>query len=509
MNKRNILIGTTLAIIITAIITTFVALKPNSADYTCAIPKNVQMVATFDLASIIKKTGIDTQDANNKSITTLAGILTKYGLGNNTKFLEHPEEMGIDINQKVFIFSTPDKSLCLLAKIANKKQALDFMTALSEDDICEKPIEKKDIYWTKILGELPTAVNDQTIIMMLPSEKIQNPEDDITKMLQQKEDDCFINTAKGQELIQADGDISMTAILSALAESPTPFTELLPKGVRASEVELHTSILFLEGKMVMNTKIVSQNKKMQELLNEINENTQKINRLYIPISSKNLRLWASAGINGEWLLKQMKKNKDIKQYLFLLERAIDIEKMIKSINGDIMIALPSPSKEENKYEIPYVVTAQTKSQDFLNDIDYWTTSMKEYGMTMVATTENMYKLTAEDNIFYWGTNPYELYFTSSPSLIADKQSNKETNVITALEQEIKNSRFYLYINVEQMNQDGICNDLDGIPMFSLLPHTIEDICISADNANNLKTTFRMKEKNTNALKTIINNVLGY
>ena len=216
-------------------------------------------------------------------------------------------------------------------------------------------------------------------------------------------------------------------------------------------------------------------------------------------------LWASAGFNGEWLLGQLKKEANLKQQLFLAERAIDIEKMIKSIDGDLMLTIPAIDSDA-MFEVPYLLVGQTKNQDFLNDVDYWTTSMREYGLSMTSTGDNQYRLNADDMTFYWGTRPKELYFTSSPDLVKTALSGQGSDVLKALDDEIRDSRLFVYLNIQQMANSTNSYSSTGLTL-SMLSQHFEGVSIRLTDAQNMELNILMKNKDENMLGALIGGLL--
>ncbi len=499
MNKKLIfaLLGLILIAIVAFIF--FFLNRSGNSNYRNAIPANAQLVAAVDIASIVDKSGLGDKKYIDKLKQELGGIVPEETLNQATSYIQQAEKTGIDFRQKIYVFTTPDQCVCLLAKVADKSMLNKLITDLAKDGTCDKPTEKDGTVWTKILGEMPAAFNDDALIAMMPTDGFNNPKVAIKEMLEQDQKNSFFATDKAKTFDKAKGDITFSASLAALPKNLLgTYSSLLPKGVRPSEVETTISLAFLDGKISLKQELSSQNDKLKALLEETNSNTKKIKGLYLDKSSDKSWFWASAGINGEWLLTQLKKADQFKQQLFLAERAIDIEKMIKSIDGDLMISLQLPNGMQLD-NMPYLVAGKTKDQDFLKDVDYWTTSMREYGLTMTQSGDKQYKLVAEDMTFFWGTRPDDLYFTSSPELVQPTLNGPGSQKLKELKDEILNSKLYVFVDFQQMAQSGTPNEW----MFKLIASMVDSYSLSLTEAEKMEITVRTPNKEENVLRTII------
>ncbi len=504
MKKKILPVLLGLTVLIAGILVAVFLFKSSNDNYLNAIPADAKLVTGIDVANLFDKSGIDDMNLTDKLKNALGGSVSEEELNDATDYLDSPQKIGIDFRSKVYLFSTPDNSFCLVAKVADKDKVNEFMTKMAKNGVSEKPTEKDGIYWTKLFGELPTAFNSQTLLVMMPTDGFYNPNDAITKMLQQDKKDSYISTDQGEKLIKTEGDITMSTSLSALPQNILgAYAQIIPQEVRLSEVDVNASLEFLNGKLVLKSGLSTQNKKLKALLEQINANTKKIKGLYVKKSQENVVFWSSAGVNGEWLLEEMKKNDDLKQILFMVERAIDIEKMIKSIDGDLMASIPDINS--STFDIPYIVAAQTKNQDFLNDVDYWISSMRESGLSMTPSGDNMYKLTADDQTFYWGTRPDELYITSTPSLVQSTLSGTGASKLKDMEDEICDSRLFVYINLQQLANAS--QETAGIPYYFTLAQAFEGITFKLTEAENMEVAVQMTNKDVNVLKFIIDNLV--
>lgn len=499
--KKKILLPLLGLIVVAAAVALFFMLRPSNDNYLNAIPADAKMVCSIDVAGIFEKSGIGDKKLTDKLKSEFGSMIPGEEIDKVTAYFDHPEKTGIDFRKRIYLFSTPDQSLCLLAKVGDKDKLSEFLTQLEAEGGSTKPTNKNGLMWTKFFGEMPSAFNDEALLIMMPTDGFYNPNETITKLMGPDKKDSFTATAKAAKLNKAEGDITLFGSLDALPKNILgAYGQLLPKGVRHEDVDLTLSLAFLKGRTTFKSEISSENETLKALLKEANDNTQKIKGLYIENSPKESVIWACTGVNGEWLLKQLKKNNDMNQQLFMMERAIDIEKMIASIDGDLMLTIPTVNPESA--DVSFMLVGQTKNQDFLQDVVYWTTSMREYGLSMTPSGDNQYRLTADDMTFFWGTRPKDLYFTSSPTLVQAALSGEGSTALNALKDEIRDSRIFVYIDLGQMANSTNSYSSSGL-MTSMLSQYLEGISFRCSDVQNMELSIMMKEKDDNMLKAII------
>ena len=72
-------------------------------------------------------------------------------------------------------------------------------------------------------------------------------------------------------------------------------------------------------------------------------------------------------VDGERFISLMHSNKTFQTLLAGANMAIDMDKIIKSIDGDALVVMPRLGTDTLKLRM----CAMLKSKDFLNDVDYW------------------------------------------------------------------------------------------------------------------------------------------
>ena len=121
----------------------------------------------------------------------------------------------------------------------------------------------------------------------------------------------------------------------------------------------------------------------------------------------------------------LKQSEQAKQTLFMLERGIDIEQMLRSIDGDVTFVLPSEPAAEGISNTDFVAMATVKNSDFLSDVADWQRSARDYDITLSQKGKNQYLLKAQDMQMEWGVDGETLYVATPNAVYTSMQYSRD------------------------------------------------------------------------------------
>jgi hypothetical protein len=271
---------------------------------------------------------------------------------------------------------------------------------------------------------------------------------------------------------------------------------LMPSSVDVKDIDALLSLNFENGKASFKTKVWGKTDKAQALLDEADKNFGTIEGKYIERMSDNAVIWMGTNVKGEWALKKLKESQSAKEMLFMLERAVDIEQMLRAVDGDVALELQMKNFDpENAPE--YLVYAELKNSDFLADVNDWKESMKDYGMSMRDKGENQYVLTMDDESYLWGVQDQNLFFSS-----ANAVQGKGTKSLEAQKSDIKNSKCYIYVDMEKV---PLVEFARGAGMSFLVGplKKLQSAVVKSTSAQEVVLTIELKDKNENFLKQLL------
>lgn len=472
----------------------------SKSDYVNTIPSNASFVASVNLAEIAN----DADLANSKLLDLSKSGLSLLISGNSQDkikgYIDNPADMGIDFREPAYAFKTDGECYGMAMKVASKGDLQDFIDLLSEQGLCTKATEKDNVFNGRLLDDIVYAFNGNTLLLLsnLGDGGTSMTKQMAVQLMAQDKDNSFASTPAFDKLESQRGDIKLYTNLAALPASfNNSVTALLPKNIKRSDLETVGSISFDKGSATLTSTIWSDNSEAQKLIKEASNNLHKIDGEFTDAPTEDFFLWATAGVNGEWLLNALKEDKEAKQMLFMIERGIDIEQMIRTIDGDFTVILPHSAFNLFDKQSDMMAFAQIKNSKFLDDVDYWKQSMKEYGMTMHNVGTHDYQLTLDDGTTVnWGVDDDgdELYLATSSALTRQALKAK-SKVLEQYEDDIEKNVFYAYANLANM---------PGMSMFTALGRTgIKAFIVKAPSVEKIEMTIEMNSKDENILKQLL------
>jgi hypothetical protein len=232
------------------------------------------------------------------------------------------------------------------------------------------------------------------------------------------------------------------------------------------------------------------------VFDEMEKNLSGIEGKYLDKVTVQAALWAGAGVNGAWLLEQLKKYSKSKELLFMLERGIDIEWMLKEVEGAVAIEIRDFGDASDTKTLDFDAYAQVKDTPFLVDVEEWKRSMKEYGMTMQDFGKNSYVLKAEGNTIVWGVEDHNLYFSTQIA-----PSFAKGTALKDYEQVIQKSMVFVYVDMKKLQLDKVVKKA-GQSWLAQGLGSINALTFSMPSAQQMNLTIEMDDKGENFLKQL-------
>ena len=471
-----------------------------NTDYQNVIPADATLVAKLDVKALAEKGDL----AHSRAVDVMKGYLALVVSSKDQKqakaYIDDPMSMGLDLSMPLYFFMVGNEQMGLTAKVADEDAVKDFLLLLHKQHLASKPVEKHEQMCGTLLDEITYMYDGKTFLLLASMDKGGGARQGqlAQQLMNQKEKQSFVTTDAYDKMNETDKDFVCYSNLAALpAEWAKSAMRLLPKQVKRSDVEAISSIHFEQGKAVLQVALMGKSAAVQKLMDETAKKMHPIQGRYLDKASDNLAMWLGMGVEGEWLLQKAKEDKELKESLFLMERAIDIEQMLKAIDGDVAVEFPLNGLESG--ENPFVAYAQLKNTDFMQDVEDWKAGMKDYGMTMQDDGNHHYVLKADGKTWLWGVEGNDLCFaadggTASVATAANAR-------LKAHEKDIKNSLFFFYLDVAKW---GLDKQMRGdAAMFGKALGAVDAVVVKSSSANEVEMVVELKDKQENFLKQLL------
>lgn len=454
----------------------------SGGDYQKVIPAEATLVVRADLKSLAAKSDFQHSKTMDFLNEALMAATESHGSEKMKEYLENPMKIGLDFSVPSYFFMVGDETLGATMKVFDEDDVENFLLLLQQQGIATKPVEKDGLMCGTLLGDVHYAYDASSLLFLSSSKGKGMVSRLLNELMNLEERDCFINTPAYSRMSVENGDVV--------------FTASMPLSFDTKTFDMMASLTFENGRALCKTKMWGRTDKAQALIDEANANFSHINGKYVESVSNDLLFWGVANVKGGWLLDKMKEDKSAKEFLFLLERAVDVEQMLRAVDGDVAIELQMNAA--NVMSSPeFIVYAELKNSDFLADVDYWKESMKAYGISMQDEGENQYLLAGEGK-YRFGVQDKNLYVASesASSIVADE------NPLTAYTENIKNSKLFVYVNMDKMNHKDFVKGLNWLQVVEEF-NPFEKAVISMPSWGEMNLVIEMKNKKENFLKQIL------
>ena len=410
----------------------------SGSDYINAIPANSSALISIDMQKM----------AESNPQASKTGVL---------KSLLHVEDVtdcGIDVSEKMYLFETVDGNLGLCAKVSDAADLEDWLNQLSkEQKLCENVTEKKGFHFSVLKNSWLVGFSDQALLIMGPV--VADAQAELQRMmikyLKADEEHGIQSSPMFERLDSISSPMALVAQAQALPEKfVAPFTLGAPKNADASQIVIAAEMNLQKGMLRIKGETFSFNP-------DINQALQSAVASYRPIQGKYLESMpddATAGIfmnvDGKKFLPMMQTNKGILQLFLGINAAIDMDNIIRSVNGDMAIVLPSFSDANLKM----TMAAQLAHYQWLADVDYWKESCPK-GASIADWGKNAYYYTDGKTSFYFGVSDDKQFFSGSDELLASYAIKRSNHPVSAdIRKEIKGQKLAMVINLNKTGNSG-------------------------------------------------------
>lgn len=408
----------------------------NNQDYLNVIPDTSTAIISIDLQKI----------ADDESATVNFDVL---------KSLLHVDDVkdcGIDGNSKLYLFETVDGNLGLCAKVSSEKQLKATFQNLSKQGVCNELTSRKDYHFTVLKDSWLVGFSDNALLVMGPvvddaQAKLQRQ---MVKYLAAKDDEGF----KGNPMLDCLDSIAAPMALVAQAQAlpekfVAPFTLGAPKGSDASQILIAAEMQVTNGTLSIIGKTFSFNQDVDAAFKTALANYRPIKGRYVQNMTDKELAGFFMNVDGKQFLSMMRSNIGLQTLLMGINTAIDMDNIIRSIDGDMAIVLPSFSDGNLKMRM----SAQLANTTWLNDVSYWKQSCPA-GTSILDKGRNTYCYLDGKASFFFGVTDDKQFFSGNDMESAMSSVTPSANPLSKnIQQMIIGQKMALVLNLGETNSD--------------------------------------------------------
>ena len=416
-------------------------------DYLNAIPSKSTALISVDM---------QTTDGDGKGVD-------KENILKSMLHVENVSDCGIDVTEKLYLFETVDGNLGLCAKVADEDNISNWLNQLSHKHICTELTERKGFHFAVLKDSWLVGFSSKALLVMGPvvADARADLQRQMVRFLNADEDAGVKSSRLFAQLDSIDSPIAMVAQVQALPEKfVAPFTLGAPKDADASQIVIVAGMKVEKGILKISGKTFSFNKSINQALHQRQET-----------GSFHIHEDTCQGIIGHTLhivtLDRTINCLRLQTLLMGINAAIDMDNIIRSVDGDMAIVMPSLGTDN----MQMTMAARLSHAKWLSDIDYWKQSCPK-GSTIGNWKKNAYCYSSGKTCFYFGVSDDKQFFSGNDQLSAEYSILPSNHPIDQhIQQMIKGQKMVMVVNLGKAGSgDNALQAVTGLlaPLFGQL-----------------------------------------
>lgn len=326
----------------------------SSRDYLNVIPEKSTALISIDMQKM------STETSTSVNFDVLKSLL----------HVDDIQDCGIDCTAKLYLFETTDGTLGVCAKVNSEKQLEKTFQNLSKQGVCQNITERKDFHFTVLKDSWVVGFSDNALLVMGPAVADAQASllRQMVKYLSAKEDEGIKGTPMFDTLDSVASPMALVTQAQALPEKlVAPFVLGAPKGSDASQIIIAAEMHVTNGILAIKGKTFSFDKNVDAAFRTALANYRPIKGKYLQSMADDALAGIFMNVDGKLFLPMMQSDKGLQTLLMGLNTAIDMDNIIRSIDGDMAIVLPAFSEGNLQMRL----SAQLSNAAWLADVSYW------------------------------------------------------------------------------------------------------------------------------------------
>lgn len=287
--------------------------------------------------------------------------------------LNNVSESGLDVERPIYIFQTDDGTFGLCAKIDDEDAFLHYVSTLSgKSQHTTRPVEWRKCHFSLYRGGWLIGWKDNRLVAVGPIVAGQHKsiQQIVARWLGQNEDESGKVSVLYKEMEQhSKGGIGRLALKAhVLPENVSALlTTGLPKNADPKQVIISSDIQEEKDKLLLPARVVSHNERTDKALKAAHRQMRKVELTQIDNYDTNAIAHLMFNIDGQTYLPLLHNNASMQSVLTIANAAIDLDNIIKSIDGTCHLQLTA----DRSGRVDLTMTAPVKHTRWINDVAYW------------------------------------------------------------------------------------------------------------------------------------------
>lgn len=364
-----------------------------NAEYAKVIPADVNLVATFDCQRILEESDLMASQENESQKQFFESIKKNLSAGETELFeqlMANPNELGLDWTQKAFAFVQTESEIgAMLFPVVDAQKLKTALITFSGSKIRGRKFTDEEGYSWASGRNFNMAVNDKAFLLITDTgkEKTDVLKQKVALWLEQEKNESFVSSDYYDKLLDLDGEIGIYASMNRLPDNVSLMANMAySEDMDMNSIKYLADISFEKGKVVAEGKILYEDSKMRAWVQKQGDACKKLDAKSLNYFPKNTPLWFGVGLDGNDLYDRLLEHPTYGKQLQSMSLPLDIEGVIRSIDGDVALAYP------------YGLFVDVKNDEILRICVGAITTMGRFiGLDLKEIQKNQYELVDENH----------------------------------------------------------------------------------------------------------------
>lgn len=406
-------------------------------DYLNAIPSKSTAVISIDMSRL---NGQEQEQNQEHILKTMLHV-------------DDVSKCGLDVKEKVYLFETIDGNLGLCAKVADEGDVSNWLSELSQQRICSTVTERKGFHFAVLKDSWLVGFSSKALLVMGPvvAEAQAEMQRQMVRYLNADEDAGIKSSKLFAQLDSIDSPMAMVAQAVALPEKfVAPFTLGAPKDADASQIVIAAGMDVEDGVLKIAGRTFSFNPSINQALVKSQQVFRPIQGDYVQSMPDDAMAGIFMNVAGSRFLPLVQSNQGLQTLLMGINASIDMDNILRSVDGDMSIVLPALGADHMKM----MMAARLSHAKWLSDVDYWKQSCPK-GSTIGNWKSNAFCYSSGKTCFYFGVTDDKQFFSGNDEVSAESSIRPSSHPISKRVQNmIRGEKMVMVINLEKSGGGG-------------------------------------------------------
>lgn len=457
--KRRYFFLLLLLLIIAALLIWFFCRGRN--DVAGIIPEDARAVAALDVKELSQTTGLEVDK-----------LCSKLGVA-------EVGQSGLDFSAPVYGFVSRQGHFGIALSVKSKRRVKKALQQIGTDVESQRGLQ-----WAMVKSWIVAFDSDRMLVMgPASSSEVGSLRGQMTALMNQKK----VSSPTLNDLNKRSGTLKL---ISRMDVMPKAYVQMLkkwlPAGIDFNSVSAFAALDAQKTSFTLHTELLSEDKQVLNSFAQIDSLLRPIQGSLLDQGHSSPVLWVTAGLKGDRLLTLLRQNPTIRTHLIALNMCVDADMMLRSIDGDVSLSVPSISLG---FKLPTaLLTAKLSNKDFLHNVDSWKTGLAtDAGVRFRVLRDNDFHLSAGNVNAFFGVRGDQLYITSDARLAEQACRPVSTPSLQGLLPQMKNQVFFATFDASAfMKSLGLLAQLLSSDSSILKAvNAIERINLSASNSHDI------------------------